>query len=159
QLRTRWAQSNLAYTRWPISTSSVPCGSTRGGCASASPPPGRPAWRRATAPRGSSPGAGLVDGVRPGGPLAGGAAVLREGRNRRRPAPAALADWGKSHRFAGSSDRASVGNLVYDALRRQRSLAAQMDSERPRALALAAAPRALGLTVAATIASADGSPH
>jgi 16S rRNA (cytosine967-C5)-methyltransferase len=85
--------------------------------------------------------------------------VLDEVLVRHRPATAALADWGKSHRFAGSGDRAAVGNLVYDGLRRRRSLAAQMDSDTARALALAAAPRALGLTPAAVAASADGSPY
>jgi 16S rRNA (cytosine967-C5)-methyltransferase len=97
--------------------------------------------------------------MRTGAHIEAAVAILDDVLNRHRPAPVALADWGKSHRFAGSSDRASIGNLVYDALRRQRSLAAQMGSDRPRALALAAAPRALGLTFAATIASADGSPH
>jgi len=97
--------------------------------------------------------------VRTGAHIAAAIAILDDVLDRHRPAPAALADWGKSHRFAGSSDRAVIGNLVYDALRRQRSLAAQMGSDRPRALALAAAPRALGLTLAATNASADGSPH
>jgi hypothetical protein len=101
----------------------------------------------------------LRDSVRTGAHIEAAIAILDDVLNRHRPAPAALADWGKSHRFAGSSDRASIGNLVYDALRRQHSLAARMGSDRPRALALAAAPRALGLTVAATIASADGSPH
>ena len=97
--------------------------------------------------------------MRTGAHIEAAIAILDDVLNRHRPAPVVLADWGKSHRFAGSSDRASIGNLVYDALRRQRSLTAQMGSDRPRALALAAAPRALGLTAAATIASADGSPH
>jgi 16S rRNA (cytosine967-C5)-methyltransferase len=85
--------------------------------------------------------------------------VLDEVLNRHRPAANALADWGKGHRFAGSGDRAAIGNLLYDALRRKRSLAAQMESDSPRAIVLAAAPRALGLTPAAVAASADGSPH
>jgi 16S rRNA (cytosine967-C5)-methyltransferase len=85
--------------------------------------------------------------------------VLEEVLNRHRPAASALADWGKSHRFAGSGDRAAIGNLLYDALRRKRSLAAQMGSDTPRAVVLAAAPRALGLAPAAVAASADGSPH
>jgi 16S rRNA (cytosine967-C5)-methyltransferase len=85
--------------------------------------------------------------------------VLDEVLNRHRPAANALSDWGKSHRFAGSGDRAAIGNLLYDALRRKRSLAAQMDSDTTRAIVLAAAPRALGLAPAAVIASADGSPH
>src|SRR4029077_10448803 len=69
------------------------------------------------------------------------------------------ADWGKNHRFAGSSDRAAIGNLVYDALRCRRSLAARMQSDSPRALALAAGAKALGLGQAAVIASADGSAY
>jgi len=85
--------------------------------------------------------------------------VLDEVLNRHRPAANALADWGRSHRFAGSGDRAAIGNLVYDALRRRRSLGAQMQSDTPRALALAAAARALGLSPEAVIASADGSAH
>jgi 16S rRNA (cytosine967-C5)-methyltransferase len=85
--------------------------------------------------------------------------VLDEVLDRHRPAANALSDWGKSHRFAGSGDRAAIGNLLYDALRRKRSLAAQMDSDTTRAIVLAAAPRALGLAPAAVIASADGSPH
>jgi 16S rRNA (cytosine967-C5)-methyltransferase len=85
--------------------------------------------------------------------------VLVEVSERHRPAASALADWGKSHRFAGSGDRAAIGNLLYDALRRRRSLAAQMGSDTPRAVILAAAPRALGLSLAAVAASADGSPH
>jgi len=91
--------------------------------------------------------------------MAAAAEVLDEILARHRPASTALADWGKSHRFAGSGDRSAIGNLVYDALRRRRSLAAQMHSDSSRALALAAAPRALGLTVEAVIAAADGSPH
>src|SRR5262245_19117280 len=85
--------------------------------------------------------------------------LLDEALNRHRPAASALADWGKSHRFAGSGDRAAIGNLLYDALRRKRSLAAQMRSDTPRAIVLAAAPRALGLAPAEVMASADGSPH
>jgi 16S rRNA (cytosine967-C5)-methyltransferase len=85
--------------------------------------------------------------------------VLEEVLERHRPVASALSDWGKSHRFAGSGDRATIGNIVYDALRRRRSLAAQMGTETARALVLAAAPRTLGLTVAAVAAGADGSPH
>jgi 16S rRNA (cytosine967-C5)-methyltransferase len=85
--------------------------------------------------------------------------VLEEVLNRHRPAANALADWGRSHRFAGSGDRATIGNLVYDALRRRRSLGARMGGDTPRAIALAAASHALGLSLEAVIASADGSPH
>jgi 16S rRNA (cytosine967-C5)-methyltransferase len=97
--------------------------------------------------------------MRPGAHIAAAVEVLDEILTRHRPAATALADWGKSHRFAGSGDRSTIGNLVYDALRRRRSLAAQMGSDTSRALALAAAPRALGLSAEAVIAGADGSPH
>ncbi len=63
--------------------------------------------------------------------------------NSHRPAAMALADWGKAHRFAGSGDRAAIGTLVFDALRRRSSIAARMGADTPRALALGAAPRAL----------------
>jgi len=97
--------------------------------------------------------------MRPGAHIKAAIEVLEDVLRRHRPVGTALADWGKSHRFAGSGDRATIGNLVYDALRRRRSLAAQMDGDTTRAIALGAAPHALGLSPAAVIASADGSPH
>jgi len=48
----------------------------------------------------------------------------------------ALRDWGKSNRYAGSKDRAVIGNIVHDALRRKSSIAWGMDSDSSRALAL-----------------------
>src|SRR5258706_11176098 len=85
--------------------------------------------------------------------------VLAEILRYHRPAAQALADWGKAHRFAGSGDRAAIGNLVYDALRRRHSLAARMGSDSPRALVLAAAPNALGLAPDAVVAAADGTDY
>ena len=73
--------------------------------------------------------------MRPGAQIRAAIEVLEEILGRHRPAAVALADWGKSHRFAGSGDRAAIGNLVYDALRRKRSLAAQMASDTARAIA------------------------
>ena len=52
--------------------------------------------------------------------------VLTEIFTRHRPASEALKDWGKAHRFAGSSDRHAIGTLVYDALRQRNMLAAHM---------------------------------
>ena len=71
--------------------------------------------------------------MRPGAHIRAAVEVLDEILTRHRPAATALADWGKSHRFAGSGDRSAIGNLVYDALRRRRSLAAQMGERQPRA--------------------------
>jgi 16S rRNA (cytosine967-C5)-methyltransferase len=97
--------------------------------------------------------------MRTGARLRAAIEVLEEVLLRHRPAASALADWGKDHRFAGSADRAAIGNLVYDVLRRRQSLAWQMGSDAPRDLALAAAPRALGMTPALVAAAADGSPY
>ena len=49
--------------------------------------------------------------------------ALDDIERRHRPAAQALKDWGLSHRFAGSGDRAAIAGLVYDALRRKASSA------------------------------------
>jgi 16S rRNA (cytosine967-C5)-methyltransferase len=73
------------------------------------------------------------------GRIAAAMEVLADIQTRHRPVAEALRDWGLSHRFAGSGDRAAIGNLVYDTLRHRASLAWRMDAETPRALALGAA--------------------
>ena len=60
--------------------------------------------------------------------------VLADIETRRRPAGDALKDWGLSHRFAGSGDRAGIAGLVYDALRRRASSAYVMGEATPRAI-------------------------
>src|SRR3990170_1666090 len=62
--------------------------------------------------------------------------VLAELATRARPAADALKDWGLSHRFAGSGDRAAIASLVYDALRRRASAAWIMADEGPRSLVI-----------------------
>ena len=59
--------------------------------------------------------------MRLGGRLAAAIEVLEDIGRRHRPVADALKDWGLSHRFAGGGDRAAIGNIVYDALRRKRS--------------------------------------
>ena len=59
--------------------------------------------------------------------------VLADVEARHRPAPDVLKDWGLSHRFAGSKDRAAIASLVYDALRRKASAAWIMGEASPRA--------------------------
>ena len=81
--------------------------------------------------------------------------VLTEIFERHRPASEALKDWGKAHRFAGSTDRHAIGTLVYDALRRRNSLSFRMDSAVPRALALAGLRDVWGLSVDAIGAMAE----
>ncbi len=67
--------------------------------------------------------------------------VLTEVETRKRPVSEALKSWGLANRFAGAGDRAAIGNLVYDALRRRASHAALMGEDTPRALILAVAIR------------------
>lgn len=62
--------------------------------------------------------------------------VLADIEARRRPASDALKDWGLSHRFAGSKDRAAIATLVYDGLRRRASATWLMGEESPRAVML-----------------------
>jgi 16S rRNA (cytosine967-C5)-methyltransferase len=76
--------------------------------------------------------------MRLGGRLAAAIEVLEDIERRHRPAAEALKDWGLSHRFAGAGDRAAIGNVVYDALRRKRSAGWLLDSETPRALGFGA---------------------
>ena len=76
--------------------------------------------------------------MRLGGRLAAAIEVLSDMEKRHRPAADALKDWGLSHRFAGAGDRAAIGNIVYDALRRRRSAAWKLDAETPRAAAFGA---------------------
>ena len=75
--------------------------------------------------------------------------VFAEIDARRRPAADALKDWGLSHRFAGSSDRADIAGLVYDALRRKASSAWLLGEASPRAALIGMLHRERGLDVAA----------
>ena len=75
------------------------------------------------------------------GRLAAAIEVLTDVEQRKRPVSEALKAWGINNRFAGAGDRAAIGNLVYDALRRRASHAAAMGSDTPRALVLAVALR------------------
>ena len=75
--------------------------------------------------------------------------VIAEIEARRRPAADALKDWGLAHRFAGSSDRAAIAGLVYDALRRKSSSAWLMGEASPRAVLIGMLQRERGLDLAA----------
>lgn len=71
-----------------------------------------------------------------GGRISAAIEVLTDIATRRRPATDALKDWGLSHRFAGSGDRAAIGNLVFDCLRWRASSSWRMDSDDPRGVVL-----------------------
>lgn len=76
--------------------------------------------------------------MRLGGRLAAAIEVLDDIERRHRPAADALKDWGLSHRFAGAGDRAAIGNIVYDALRRKRSAGWLLGDDTSRALGFGA---------------------
>jgi 16S rRNA (cytosine967-C5)-methyltransferase len=82
--------------------------------------------------------------------------VFADIETRRRPAADALKDWGLSHRFAGSADRAAIAGLVYDALRRKASSAWLMGEASPRAALIGMLRRERGLDLPAIAALCAG---
>src|SRR3989440_13059872 len=82
--------------------------------------------------------------------------ILADIEARRRPAAQALKDWGLSHRFAGSGDRAAIAGLVYDALRRKFSPAWIMGADTPRAVLRGRLARGSGPDVEAISKLASG---
>jgi len=93
------------------------------------------------------------------GRLAAAIEVLTDVETRKRPVSEALKAWGLNNRFAGAGDRAAIGNLVYDALRRRASHAFAMGGDSPRALVLAVAMRDWGETPEALNAAFAGDNH
>jgi 16S rRNA (cytosine967-C5)-methyltransferase len=73
------------------------------------------------------------------GRLSAAIEVLADIDSRHRPVAEALKAWGLNNRFAGAGDRAAIGNIVYDALRKRASHGYAMGSDTPRALVLAVA--------------------
>src|SRR5512145_976452 len=93
----------------------------------------------------------------PGARLTAAIEVFADIDGRRRPAADALKDWGLSHRFAGSGDRAAIAGLVYDALRRRASSAWIMGEDTPRAVVLGMLRRERALEPEAIARRCDGS--
>ncbi|MGJ0510310.1 MAG: RsmB/NOP family class I SAM-dependent RNA methyltransferase [Methylocystis sp.] len=85
--------------------------------------------------------------------------ILGELTQRRRPVADLLKDWGASHRFAGSKDRAAIASLVFDALRKSASAQWIMGADTPRATMLGALREARGLDAAAIAALCSGERH
>ncbi len=83
--------------------------------------------------------------------------VLDDLERRPRPLNDALKDWALSHRFAGSGDRAGIGAMAHDALRRRASSRWIMEGEDGRATALGMLKAARGLDAGAVAALCDGS--
>jgi 16S rRNA (cytosine967-C5)-methyltransferase len=97
--------------------------------------------------------------VTPSARLAAAIEVFAEIEARRRPASDALKDWGLSHRFAGSGDRAAIAGLVYDALRRKSSAAWLMGETSARAALIGMLHRERGLETAAIEALCSGARY
>ena len=74
----------------------------------------------------------------------------------RAPAAKALKDWGTSHRFAGSGDRAAIAGLVWDVLRRRASSAYVMEDDSSRARLLGMLKLERGLDIPTIEALCDG---
>jgi len=92
----------------------------------------------------------------PGARLSAAIDVLGDIEARRRPAADALKDWGLAHRYAGSGDRAAIGGLVFDALRRRQSAAWLMGEATPRAVLFGALKLERGMGPEAIRKLADG---
>ena len=71
--------------------------------------------------------------MRPGARQQAAIEILSTLESQRRPASDAVKDWMLSHRFAGSKDRAEIGDLVFGALRWKQSSAWRMGADTPRA--------------------------
>jgi 16S rRNA (cytosine967-C5)-methyltransferase len=83
----------------------------------------------------------------PAARLAAAIEIVADVETRHRPASDASKDWGLSHRFAGSKDRAAVSSLVFDALRCRASAAWIMGEATPRAILLGSLREMRGLSV------------
>lgn len=97
--------------------------------------------------------------MKQGGQIQAAIEVLTDVLERHRPVSEALKDWGRNHRFAGSGDRAAIGNLVYDCLRRKAECAWLMGAETPRALALATYAHVWGKGLSGLKAVMADDPH
>ncbi|AGF75314.1 RsmB/NOP family class I SAM-dependent RNA methyltransferase [Bartonella vinsonii] len=67
--------------------------------------------------------------MRLGGRLRAAIDILQEIETQHCSAGEVLKSWGLSHRFAGASDRAAIGTIVYDVLRKRYSLQWRMESD------------------------------
>jgi 16S rRNA (cytosine967-C5)-methyltransferase len=71
--------------------------------------------------------------MRPGARQQAAIEILTSLSNQRQPAADAVKAWMLTHRFAGSKDRAEIGDIVFGALRWKQSSAWRMGFDEPRA--------------------------
>ncbi len=97
--------------------------------------------------------------MRDGAILRAAMEVLAEVEDGGRPVDAVIRSWGKANRYAGSGDRARIGEIVYGVCRRRAECAFRMGADHPRALVLARAVIDGGLDVDALSALCTGADH
>jgi 16S rRNA (cytosine967-C5)-methyltransferase len=97
--------------------------------------------------------------MRSGARVAAAIEILTDLSARKRPAAEAVKDWMLSHRFAGSKDRAAIGDLVFCALRWQQSSAWRLKADSPRAAVLGALVFGLQESADTLGASFTDDPH
>ena len=93
--------------------------------------------------------------MRLAGRIAAAVEVLHEVLTRHRPASEALKDWGKAHRFAGSTDRHAIGTLVYDGLRTKLSSGLRGGGETARQIVFGTLLNHWNMTVDALVTTAN----
>ena len=97
--------------------------------------------------------------MRPGARQQAAIEILTSLETQRRPAADAVKDWMLSHRFAGSKDRAEIGDLVFGALRWKQSSAWRMKDDSPRAWVWGALRWGFGWTAEQVEQSTYNDPH
>ena len=97
--------------------------------------------------------------MRPGARQQAAIEILSSLETQRRPAADAVKDWMQSHRFAGSKDRAEIGDLVFGALRWKQSSAWRMKDDNPRAGVWGALRWGFGWTAEQIEQSTYNDPH
>lgn len=97
--------------------------------------------------------------MRPGARQAAAIEILTAIETQRRPAADLVKEWMQTHRFAGSKDRAEIGDLVFGALRWKQSSAWRMGADTPRAWVWGALRWGFGWSAEAIAQSCEGDPH
>lgn len=97
--------------------------------------------------------------MRPGARHAAAIEILVALESQRRPAADLVKEWMQSHRFAGSKDRAEIGDLVFGALRWKQSSAWRFGEDHPRAWVWGALRWGFGWSAEAIAQSCQDDPH
>jgi 16S rRNA (cytosine967-C5)-methyltransferase len=97
--------------------------------------------------------------MRPGARAQAAIEILLDLETRRRPAADSVKDWMLSHRFAGSKDRAEIGDLVFGALRWKASSAYRFQDDQPRAWVFGAQRWGFGQEASAIEQACYDDPH